>query len=174
MAELNNEVIDMADDSQSKGGSVGKKIGCGCGCGCLLIIIAIIGIGIYMYNMAVGMGTEFVDGFSEKGYEYIETEQEGYVIEEGETIDGDVVYMSAVIEINGTINGNVAAACTQLIINGEVNGDLDLMCLEVIIEDSGVVKGDINAEWVGEFVNKGAVEGTISGTIQNNKLDVQE
>ena len=163
MAELNNEVIDMADDSQPKGGSVGKKIGCGCGCGCLLIIIAIFGVMIYFYSMVTG----FADDFADKGYERIQCENCG--IEEGETIDGDVVYMGVIITINGTINGNVAAVCEQLIINGTVNGDLDLICSKVTIEESGIIKGDIHAKLVEELNNKGTVEGAISGTFATKK-----
>ncbi len=158
MAELNNEIIDMADDSQPKGSSFRKKIGCGCGCGCLLIIIAIVGVIIYVSSMLTG----FVDDFSDKGYEKVQCENCG--IEEGETIDGDVVYMGVVITINGTINGNVAAVCEQLIINGTVNGDLDLICSKVTIEESGIIKGDIRKKYVEELNNKGTVEGAISGT----------
>ena len=163
MAELNNEVIDMADDSQPKSGSVGKKIGCGCGCGCLLIIIAVSAVIIYFYSMVTG----FADDFADQGYEKVECEYCG--IEEGETIDGDVVYMGVVITIDGNINGNVAAVCDQLIINGTVNGDLDLICSKVTIEESGVVKGDIRAKLVEEIDNKGTVAGVISGTFQTQK-----
>ena len=159
--EFNNEFIDMADDSQPKGSSVGKKIGCGCGCGCLLIIIAFFGVIIYFYSIVTG----YVDDFADKGYERVQCENCG--IEEGETIDGDIVYMGSVIKINGTVNGNVAALCQQLTISGTVNGDLDLMCQQVTITETGKVTGSIRAEAVQQLINNGSVGGTITGEIQS-------
>ena len=168
MAELNKEVIDMDNDSQPKGNSVGKKIGCVFGCGCLLIIIGIVVFFIIMYKMVTG----YVDDFEAKGYQRIESQV--YTVAENETIEGDYVYMGQVVKIDGTVDGNIAALCQQLTISGTVNGDLDLMCQQVTITETGVVKGSIRAEAVQQLINNGTVEGTITGEIQLNSGSIGE
>ena len=118
-----------------------------------------------------------------------------YVIEEGETHEGDLYHFSATVEIHGTQTGDLTAFCQRLEVTGTVDGDVNVWAQSIklggtvtesarvfcqSVEVTGTVEGDLvafcadveiapGAHIIGDLTAGGArvaIHGTVEGSLE--------
>jgi cytoskeletal protein CcmA (bactofilin family) len=83
------------------------------------------------------------------------------VVEEGETVDGDLTASGGTVVVRGTVNGNLQAFAGTVIVDGTVTGDVQAFAGTVRI--AGEVGGDVQASGGSVTLAEGA---TVDGSLQ--------
>lgn len=83
------------------------------------------------------------------------------IVEEGETIDGDLRAFAGTVVVRGTVNGDLTAFAGNVFVDGQVNGNLEAFAGNVRI--NGTVTGDASAAGGNVFLAEG---GRIGGQFE--------
>lgn len=82
------------------------------------------------------------------------------VIEEGETVDGDLRAFAGTVVVQGTVDGDLEAFGGDVLVEGEVTGDVEAFAGNVRV--TGDVAGDVEAAAGNVVIAEGASVGSLS------------